>query len=62
MTAREFAEKYDFQLEKVLCALTEYVGGGVDYLEFPDAELPESFTEAMDEPGEFSDFLLEREM
>jgi hypothetical protein len=63
MTAREFLERYDVDLEKGLSALDRYLQGTatVKYAEFPDAELPEEFQEAADEPAGFDEFVADLE-
>lgn len=59
MTAREFISEYAEKLgvpeEKMLHMLDEYLTGtaSVRYAEFPDADLPEEFLEAGDEPADF---------
>lgn len=40
MTAREFLEWAGYEVsEETLFRLTEYVAGGIDYSQFPDAEV-----------------------
>lgn len=63
MTAREFireyVEEYGIPEEKMLSFLDHYLIGTatVKYAEFPDADLPEDFLEAGDEPAKFEEWL-----
>jgi len=65
MTAREFVAEYAEKLgvpeEKMLHMLDEYLAGtaSVRYAEFPDADLPDDFLEAGDEPAAFEEWLEE---
>lgn len=61
MTAREFCKKYvddGTTIEEILSTLDRYLVGTaiVKYREFPDADLPEEFLEAGDEPAGFEEF------
>jgi len=63
MTAREFireyVEEYGISEEKMLQFLDHYLTGTatVRYAEFPDADLPDEFLEAGDEPAKFEEWL-----
>lgn len=65
MTAREFLRQHDHDgdLEKGLNALDRYLQGTttVKYAEFPDADLPEEFLTATDEPAGFDEFMADLE-
>ena len=65
MTARKFVTEYSERLgipfEKMLHMLDEYLAGtaSVRYAEFPDADLPDDFLEAGDEPAAFEELIEE---
>ena len=58
-TAREFLQGYDGDFEHNLATLDRYLQGTatVKYSEFPDADLPEEFLAATNEPAEFEEFM-----
>ena len=58
-TAREFLQGYDGDFEYNLATLDRYLQGTatVKYSEFPDADLPEEFLAATNEPAEFEEFM-----
>lgn len=61
-TAREFLEWAGYEVtEKTLYALTEYVGGDIDYSQFPDAEVMTEdcipLSECPDEPAAFQEWM-----
>lgn len=60
MTAREFLERYadDVDFDRGLMILGNYLGD-MKYAQFPDAELPENFINASDEPADFKEYLEE---
>jgi hypothetical protein len=62
MTAREFcwnyAVTYDIPMEAVLHLLDIYLAevAPVQYVDYPNSELPEEFVTALDEPANFDEF------
>ena len=58
-TAREFLQGYNGDFDHNLATLDRYLHGTatVKYSEFPDADLPEEFLTATNEPAEFEEFM-----